>query len=218
MKKQLIFVITLFLGIHSGFAQKMSDLFIQMPDSLVQTLDKMSKTSLIEAWKDSDGQSASIQNKLGGKSEIKELTDDYLFLQTSAGNSVEIKLLPINEYYRILCFVKNGCAPACDGKVSFYTVEWKPLKNNYFTPVSETVFHKTEMSEKCVSVKESLDMHPIKYSLNKNNLQLTATYSVGAYLNKDDYETLKPCLREICVFDWVDGRFLNVKEYDNDYN
>ena len=208
MKKQLIIIIpALFFCINAGFAQNISDIFVQMPDSLVQTLDKASKASLIGAWKSSDNTNAVIQNKLGGKSELKELTDDYLFLQTSVGNSIEIKLLPVNEYYNILCFVKTGCAPACDSKVSFYTTEWKPLKNNYFTSLSETVFYKTEPSEKCVSVKDFLDMHPIKYSLNKENLQLTATYSIGEYINKDDNETLKPCLRESCSFDWVEGRF-----------
>lgn len=212
MKKHLIITALLFYT-GFGFAQKMSDLFMQMPDSLAQTLDKTLKSSLIAAWKDSDNTSAVGKNKLGGKSELKELTDNYLFLQTSAGNSIEIKRLPVNEYYNILCFIRTGCAPACDSRISFYTTEWKPLKNNYFIPVSETVFYQIGMSEKCTSVKESLDMHPIKYSLNKDNLQLTATYSIGEYINKDDYETLKSCLQETCSFDWIDGKFQSITNY-----
>ena len=208
MKKLFIIIIpALFFYINPGFAQKMSEIFVQMPDSLAQTLDKASKASLIETRKESDNTSATVQNKLGGKSDLKELTDDYLFLQISVGNSIEIKLLPINEYYSILCFVKTGCAPACDSRVSFFTTEWKPLKNNYFIPVSETVFYETELSEKCASVKDFLDMHPIRYSLNKNNQQLTATYSIGEYMNKEDYETLKDCLRESYSFDWINGKY-----------
>jgi hypothetical protein len=184
----------------------MSDIFVRVPDSLVQTLDKDLRTTLIDFWAD-ENKNAIVRNNLGGQSELKELSDDYLFLQTSTGNSIEIKMLPINEYYNILCLVNTGCAPACDSGISFYTVDWKSLKNSYFPPITESAFFKSNPTDSCSDKIESLDMHPIKLALNKDNLKLTATYSIGQYLNKEDFENLKPCLQESISFDWIDGKY-----------
>jgi hypothetical protein len=211
MRKQLIgLLIFFFFGTAVVSAQKMSDIFVRIPDSLVQTLDKTSRTTLIDFWGDND-KKAVVQNSLGGMSELKDLGDNYVLLQTSEGNTVEIKLLPINEYYNILCLINTSCAPACDSRISFYTTEWKPLKNTYIQPITASGFYIPGNSD-CADLTSTIDMHPIKLSLNKDNSKLTAFYSIESYLNKEDFEKLKPCLKGELSFDWVDGRYMQVAE------
>lgn len=211
MRKQRITVsIFFFLCVITASAQKMSDLFVRIPDSLVQTLDKTSRTTLIDFWAD-ESKKAVAQNSLGGISELKELDDDYLLLQTSEGNTIEIKLLPINEYYNILCLINTSCAPACDSRISFYTTEWKPLKNTYLQPIPVSAFFVTNNSE-CKKSASDIDMNPVRLSLNKSDSKLTAFYSGDSYLNKKDFEELKPCLKSKLIFDWMDGKYIPASE------
>ncbi len=207
MKKRLFIFLMICFCVNVGFAQKMSDIFTQIPDSLVQTLNKDMRKSLLSSFTE-EGKEAKVQNMLGGTSELKVLSDNYFLLQTSSSNSIEVKMLPINEYYKILCLINTYCGPACDSKISFYTTDWKPLKNTYFSEISPEMFYnKNNLTGKCKEVKEHLDIHPIKYSLNKDNTNLNVIYSVSSYLNKADYEALKPCIQESFSINWVDGKY-----------
>ena len=195
----------LFFCILNTSAQKMSDVFVQMPDSLLQLLNKEKKIELIGYFENE--KETKIENKLYRTSELKALTSDYLFLQTTTQSFIEIKLLPVNEYYRIICLINTYCASGCDSKISFYTTDWKPLKNNYFPIISPTIFFRDDEAGECRKLGKELDIFPVKFSFNQDSLQIKAILSIKDYLNKAEYEKIALCIQDSIVFDWIDGKY-----------
>ena len=61
------------------------------------------------------------------KSEMTELSPDYIHVKMTPQSSWQMKLLPINDSTKVICVVATVCAPACDSHVKFYTTDWKEL-------------------------------------------------------------------------------------------
>ncbi|MEG1903612.1 MAG: DUF3256 family protein, partial [Bacteroidales bacterium] len=73
------------------------------------------------------GQLARVPNRLGGTSELTELSDKYLRIETSENSTFEMKLFPFQEDEQMIAVIKTTCAPVCDSEISFYTTTWQPL-------------------------------------------------------------------------------------------
>ena len=111
------------LSISSAFAQDMKSVFISMPDSIAPLLTKVNKEDCVDFLV--YDMKAEVKNRFGGVTELKVLTDDYLFLQTTANSSMEMKLLPVNDSTKVVCMIKTVCSSACDSEVHFYSSDWK---------------------------------------------------------------------------------------------
>lgn len=200
MKKFFSLLITT-LSFSFVYAQNMNEVYLSIPDSLSILLTKDNRIELVDNYL--NNKEPKIKNKLGGESELKALTDDYMLLQTTSKSTLEAKFLPVNEYYKIICLIQTYCGPACDSKLSFYTTDWKPLKNSFnFNPLY-IILNKTE----CEETHNKLDAITAKYALNQNDLSLTITSTVNEYLGEDLYKDIASCLKKEIVYQWIEGRF-----------
>lgn len=77
---------------------------------------------------------AEVTNSFGGKSEMTELSPDYIHVKMTPQSSWQMKLLPINDSTKVICVVATVCAPACDSHVKFYTTDWKELVASSYLP------------------------------------------------------------------------------------
>ncbi|MCD7971966.1 MAG: DUF3256 family protein [Candidatus Azobacteroides sp.] len=206
MKKSLFFsYIFIFLFSVSVSAQTMEQLFISMPDSLLPLLNQEKKVELTEHLK--NGQEGKVVNKLQGETVLIALTDTYFFLQSTQQTTLEAKVLPINEYYNIICLIKTCCGPACESQVSFYTPDWKPLNNTYFKGTKPEEFFNDISSEECKIKKAQIDLSTIQYKLEKDSDRLTASFTLKYYWNKEEYEKIAPCLQEYISYSWQGNGF-----------
>ena len=198
------------LSISSAFAQDMKSVFISMPDSIAPLLTKVNKEDCVDFL--AYDMKAEVKNRLGGVTELKVLTDDYLFLQTTANSSMEMKLLPVNDSTKVVCMIKTVCSSACDSEVHFYSSDWKQklMTTDYLSkPEGDMFFLPVDSSdEEYALIRKEANVHLMKASLSKEDVSLTFIYTTPDYLNKENKEKLEPYLRkEPVVLKWQEGKF-----------
>lgn len=209
--KKTLFIIGMWLAcVLSLHAQDMKALFIAMPDSVAPLLTKVNREDFVDFL--ASDMKAEVKNRFGKPSELKKLTDDYLFLQTTERSSMEMKLLPLNDSVKVVCVVNTVCGPACDSSIRFYDTQWQQLAQDDFIQLpAMDVFYlpvDTAITEAYIAVREKADMELVKASLSAEKPEITFTYTTPDYLAKAEREKLAPFLKkEAVVYRWKEGRF-----------
>ena len=130
------FVITIFfsaVGLFAStalWAQEAKTLFVNMPDSLSPLLTKVNREDCIDFLESK--MKAQVENRFGKKSEMTDLSKDYIRMQMSSQSTWQMKVLALNDSTNVICTVSTACAPACDSSIRFYTDDWKPLTTSLF--------------------------------------------------------------------------------------
>lgn len=209
MKGRLLLIVGMFCAMPM-VAQNMKSVFIAMPDSITPLLTQVNKEDCVD-FLDSN-MKAEVTTRFGGTAEMKELTDDYVFMQTTPNSSLEMKLLPVNDSVKVVCMVKTVCASACDSEVRFYTSDWKEelsAKEFLQQPDAEAFYlPQDSITEEYVLIRKQVDMHLVKASLSKEEASLTFIYTIPESMNKEGRDKLLPYLRkEPIVLQWQEGKF-----------
>ncbi|MDR0537095.1 MAG: DUF3256 family protein [Tannerellaceae bacterium] len=180
-------------------AQDMKTLFTNMPDAYIPQLEIAWRKDLIDLFQ--SGKEARLKNTMNGYSQLWNLTDDYIRVQTTERSSIEIKLLPLVNNTYIICMVSTVEGPAPDSRLQFYTTDWQPLDaRQMFTPIDADYFIKDDVDRESAAFKDAqalLDMDLIKYSLSPDNTNLTATYATTLYLSPTERAKVSPFLKDV---------------------
>ena len=209
MQRILLIVLTFFCAMPMG-AQDMKSVFIAMPDSIAPLLTQVNKEDCVD-FLDSN-MKAEVTTRFGGTAEMKVLTEDYVFLQTTPSSTLEMKLLPVNDSTKVVCMVKTVCASACDSEIHFYTSDWKGKMavGDFLQKPEQEAFYlpNDSVTEESVLIRKKADMHLMKASLSKEDASLTFIYTTPDYLNKEDKKQMLRYLNpNPVVFQWKDGKF-----------
>lgn len=209
MRKSILIILLVYLAIPVS-AQNMKSVFVSMPDSITPLLTKVNREDCIDFL--ASGMKAEVTNRLGGKTEMKILTDDYAFVQVTPNSTLDMKLLPVNDSTKVICVVKTVCSSACNSAIKFYTSDWSeeldagtflrlPDPDAFFLPCDT-------LSEEGILTRKKADMHMMKASLSKDEASLTFVYTTPDYLNKADKEKLLLHVRkEPVVLRWKNQQF-----------
>ncbi|MGL4519173.1 MAG: DUF3256 family protein [Phocaeicola sp.] len=190
-------------------AQEMKQLFIELPDSIAPLLTKVNREDCVD-FLDSN-MKAEVKNRFGKPSELKQLTADYLLLQTTEQSSLQLKLLPLNDSVKVICAIFTACAPACDSEVRFYTTDWKRLNRANFLslPVQEQFFLAADSAKaEFVELQKQLDMNLYQVAAVADKHELLVHYATIEYLSKEERSKIEPYLQpEPLRYVWSEGRF-----------
>lgn len=196
--KRIIYTFSLLLIALAAQAQNMAPLVIAMPDELLIGVTLDQRKQLIAPEKDTA--ETVIVNAMGDTVERLEFTDDFIALQTSKVGTLQVKLLSLVNNSQIIGVITTVCGPACDSRINFYTTDWNPLgQSDLFPQINKDLFLKSNIdrtSDDFLNAYASLDMTPVKLNFSADNKNVTATYDIQNYLSKEDYERLKPFLKE----------------------
>lgn len=190
-------------------AQEAKACFKSMPDSLCPLLSAVNRADFIDFLESK--MKAEVTNNFGGKSEMTELTSDYLHVQMTPQSTWQMKLLAVSDTTKVICVVSTACAPACDSHIRFYTTDWAELPVSSYLPVLPTMndfiaeaadsVHTYEFQDAC----RQADMLLMKADLSAKEATLTFTFTTIDYMNKEAAEKLKPFVRRPVVYTW-DGK------------
>jgi len=202
MKKVALF----FFGLLSICcpAQNVSSVFENMPKYLILPIDSVQRQDLIDLYK--NNLSENVKDQLNGEVALDSLQED--FMELHSGNfSMQIALLKLVNDSKIILLNQTVCAPACDSRLSFYTVDWKPLNTSDFIfPVDASWFIKEDVDktgENFINVSKSLDMDLMQFRFDPENSELIQTYTTPQYLSKEDRMAIEPFLKqEPKIFVW----------------
>lgn len=207
--------LTLFLCLACAWmcsleAQEAKTFFKNMPDSLSPLLTSVNRADCIDFLESK--MKAEVTNRFGGKSEMTELSPDYIRMQMTSQSSWQMKLLATSDSTKVICTVSTVCAPACDSDVHFYTTKWEELSASSFltSPVMSDFLSlpDTVQNYEIRDAGERADMLLMKADLSAEDSTLTFTFATTEYLDKEVVEKLKPYLRRPIVYVWKESSFI----------
>ena len=105
------FVITIFfsaVGLFAStalWAQEAKTLFVNMPDSLSPLLTKVNREDCIDFLESK--MKAQVENRFGKKSEMTDLSKDYIRMQMSSQSTWQMKVLALNDSTNVICTVST---------------------------------------------------------------------------------------------------------------
>ncbi|MDD3038936.1 DUF3256 family protein [Bacteroides sp.] len=210
---KLIFNIAFFIiGVFSFTsiqAQEAKTLFINMPDSLNPILTKVNREDCIDFLENK--MKAEVENRFGKKSEMTDLSKDYIRIQMSPQTTWQMKLLALKDTTNVVCVITTACAPACDSNISFYTPAWEAISASDFItlPTIDDFLVASDSTEIYAydEARRSADIFLLKADLNKENTELVLTLATPDYMSKETAEKLKPFLRRPIIYQWKNGKF-----------
>lgn len=212
IKKLSVFLFCLFAGVVTSQAQEAKTCFVNMPDSLSPLLSAVNRADFIDFLESK--MKAEVTNNFGGKSEMTELTPDYIRVKMTGQSSWQMKLLPLNDSTKVICTVSTVCAPACDSHINFYTTEWKELPSSSYLPTLPVINDFIAEASDSVDIYEyqeacrQADMLLMKADFSAEEFELTFTFTTPDYMEKETAEKLKLFLRHPVVYEWQKGRFI----------
>ena len=210
MKKHIIIAL-LCLMVQAGYAQKMRDVFVAMPDSVMPYLTKVNKADCID-FIDSKMR-AIVKNRLDNQCEMTRLTDDYTQMKLSKGYILEMKLLPVNDSTKIICMIRTlGDSLKQFSNIHFFTSDWKQelKRDKYITlpKLSEYMAQRpdTISEEKYDRLTEKIDIF-LQSAAFDNDGNLAFTLNIGE-MNRDDRNEVSPFVKNPLTYNWRNNAFL----------
>lgn len=131
MRIIIIYVLSLFCVQMGAQDLTASQLFRQMPDSLLPYLSQGNRLDLIDFVE--SGMESKVTDGLDGSVRLTKLTTDYLMLELSQSSSLEMKLLPCeagvfgDTVRSVVCVVMTVGTDVRESTVNFYTTGWHCL-------------------------------------------------------------------------------------------
>jgi|WetSurMetagenome_2_1015567.scaffolds.fasta_scaffold03367_10 hypothetical protein len=213
MVKKISLIVTCFLITIGSYAQTAKSLYINMPDSLNQLLTKSNREDFAD-FMDSK-MKAEVQNRFNANSDMKELTTNYLLVQTTKVSTFQMKVLAMSDSTRIICAVKTFYGPVADSEVHFYNTKWQELPDSNYVHIPEQSDFLTSVDttqeEAYIDATSVISMDFIKADLSSKDSSLTFTYTSPETLGKEDLAKLSPFLKKepvILYWDVKAGKFV----------
>lgn len=213
MKKAIGWMIGILLGcVCNVQAQQAKLCFVNMPDSLCPLFTAVNRADFIDFLE--SNMKAEVTNRLGGKSEMTELSSDYLSIRTSSQSTWQMKVLAVNDSTQVICTVSTVCAPVCDSHIRFYTSRWKELPaadylpstplsiRDFLLPAADT----TDIYRYEQACREA-DLLLVKASLNARKPTLTFRFTTPEYMEKEAAKQIKPFVQDSILWVWQEGKF-----------
>lgn len=212
IKKLSVILCLAFIGLGALQAQEAKTCFKNMPDSLCPLLSAVNRADFIDFLESK--MKAEVTNNFGGKSEMTELSPDYIRVQMTPQSTWQMKLLPVNDSTKVICTVSTVCAPACDSHINFYTTDWKELPAASYLPALPAMDDFILQAPDTVDIydyqaaRRQADMLLVKTDLSAKDAALTFTFTTPDYMEKEAAEKLKPFIRRPIAYTWSQGRFI----------
>lgn len=209
MKKFVLIIAVMIAMCQMAMAQQIRESFVNMPDSLSALLTKVNREDFID-FLDSN-MKAEVNNRLGGKTEMTRLTDDFLEVKMSGQSTFQLKVLKTGDA-QVLCAVSTVCGPACDSHIRFYTPGWQELDASAYLPRLPEIsdFLKPLPEDAAYELRDAFrkaDMLLMKAELSPDNSSLTFTFTTPEYMSSDAAKLLEPYIIPSVTKHWNGRQF-----------
>ena len=107
-------------------AKTVEQLWRDMPQELLPYLSAEQRGQMADLY--AMGDTAGVDNRLGGKSRIGTLSAEYAIVEASGALEIQLCKLPGGSD-SLLCLVSTVSGPAKESRISIYTQEWEHVKD-----------------------------------------------------------------------------------------
>lgn len=190
-------------------AQTAKDLFLQLPDSLCPLLTSNNRADCIDFLESK--MRAVVTNRLGGSSEMTQLTSDYIHLRLTAQSSWEMKVLSAPDSTVVICVVQTVYGSAADSRLTMYSLDWNPLPTSRFftAPTFDDLLRRPTAEDDVAALEayRTADLTLLRLALSPQDTGLEVHLSTLDYMEPEKAERLKPFLNSPLRYRWTGQRF-----------
>ena len=210
MKKHLLFLFLFYLlSEMSGVkAQTISYYFIKMPVNLIPSVSIDTRRDLVDFY--NNGKSAVMPSAFGTEVVLKDMSENYLLLQTSENAEMQLKLLQVNDTLQVLALIHTVAAPLKDSRISFYSTTWQPLSKLEMPQLSFLDFLDVDKGRALGlgnRFNEVCLRNFVSYQFSKNTPILVTHSSIKEDLRPDILKDFEPVIKDSIIFVFKNGRF-----------
>lgn len=213
MKKITLLIVTLMaaMGCYAQVTTDVSEVFANAPSSVFPLLDMNTRLDMVDYFK--SGMSTPSQNALEGKSQITELTHDYMDVRMTDSSTAQLIMLPAGtqEY---VALINTVASPGLDSNMKVFLYEngeWGDAQLTAFTKPG----WKEWLTDGGQSHREEVEMQVpfmlVSYKYNPSSKELILTNNLSKFLDKDLYEDIADYLRSQLTYTWNGSKFVMKK-------
>jgi len=206
--KHILFFLSLLTAFSTATAQSISHYFVQMPEKLIPTVKVETRKDLVDFFK--NGKSAIMPAAIGGEVILKEMSEDYLLLQTSESADIQLKLLQVNDSLRVIAVVTTVAAPLRNSLIQFYSTLWEPILNITFPQFTYLNFLDVEKA-KTLGLADRFNEVSLRnfvaYKFQKDSPQIIVYSSLRKDISPEAQKDFEVVLKDSLTYDWNKGIF-----------
>lgn len=184
--------------------------FVNMPFSLLPLLDKSARLDLLDYY--ANGSTHTVMNNLGGQSRILSETPEYLKIQISPSDTLEIASFPYKKT-RLVAMVETigSEGVASDSRITFLDKDFRHLKTaDYFkAPGLKDFFPR---GVKIADVEDCVPLVPVRLAYSPANQELTASLRVDEIMSEECKKKLAPYMLPQIRYVWNGKKFVIKKK------
>jgi hypothetical protein len=212
MKKYIITALFLIFTVLQVSAQDAKTLFLSAPDSLTPLLTADNKADFIDFLKSK--MKAEVKNVFQKKSEMTDLTNDYISIRMSEESEWKMKVLPVNDSTKVICLITTVSGPVADSHIRFFNSKWKeipaeqfiklPSMDNFFTAPTTT---NDSILNKYQEARLLADILFYSANFSKDDYSLTVTFTTPDFADKDSADKIRLFARKNIIYRWNKGKY-----------
>ena len=195
-----IYAVLMMLVALSGNAYDgVSKLFVEEKGDLFNTLTLATRYELLNNYGRAD-KSEVINDLRTNESRILNLDKDYMKIATSAGATVEIKLLYKSKTDTVVAVIETVATPYKDSRITFYDTKWQKLETSTFFDVPTIADFFLPSAPKAIreELVNWLDMTMIEMRFEGSTL--VAQCNAQDFFMGEDFKRYKPYMTQKVVY------------------
>ena len=210
MRKIALHIIMVLAAI-SCYAQTgdVADAFANAPKSVFPLLDSNTRLDMIDYFR--NGLATPSQNALEGKSQITELTPEYMNVKMTDSSTAQLILLKDGRQY-VVALINTVAAPGLDSNMKFYLYEdetWSQLDSKYkFSKPGWKEWLTPEGKAHQDEVEMQVPFMLVSYKYDPASKNLVLTNNLSKFLDKELYESISSYLMPQLVYAWNVTKFV----------
>ena len=202
MKKLINILFLVFFTTQILHAQRIEQVFVQMPDVLNPVISRQQRVELLEFFKAEMGDS--IRNRFGTQTRLLKLDaeNNHIVLQNTDISTIEIKLIP-HRNDTIIGFIRTVCSQICQSSISFFNLRWQPRVDISFTfPQAVDWIIPEQLAESNLNsrqVQNILQTGFISLAFDGATNQIIATNNSLQFLDQTNQELIAPLMNNVTL-------------------
>lgn len=209
---KIIFIAFLCTSSMLLFSQKVSDLFLSMPNQLLPSLSKQHRYELLE------------YSKLNRKDSIKNRFDNYvsnlsldstnqqITFNTTKNNSIEIKVYLLDNNDTLVGVINNILKPFPLSTIQFFTPQWKPSTVLFDPPKSSAWLIQKNIEDTTIDtnwLNKQLDNSYLTFKFLKTEPSIEVTNHLLDFINLDDKKLMSSMIdSKVLIYKLNNRRFV----------
>lgn len=191
---------------HTAHGLSAAGVFTSAPSEIFPLLDRNARLDMYDYF--TGGFENSTANALKGESRITAMSPMSMSIDMTPASTCEISLLPTVGGDTIVALITTVMTPVPDSHIKFYDRKWSELAVKKYISLPDLDDWLTNAGKKAfATVTETIPFMLTSFAYNPENRSLTLTDNTGKFLSEEDYETMKPYLREKITYVWNGKKF-----------